>query len=198
MIAGLDRNLEIGPPGGPRSRALAVGLVVLAALLLLTLVVLPVGALRARLAADIQGYRDVLAVQGEIARRKTELAEAAKALGDPRLLEELSLAGSSDTVATAGLHERARELIAAARANLISIQPLPPGEEPGQRRIALRVQFAADLPGFQRIVYALESGRPAVIVTNLYVRARTSRAQATANPLDIQMDLIAYRKDQPS
>jgi len=147
----------------------------------------------ARLAEDIQGYRDALAVQGEIARRRVELTEAVKALGDPRALDDLLLAGTSDATATAGLHERTRELIAAARANLISIQPLPPGDEAGQRRIALRVQFAADLPGFQRIVYALESGRPAVIVTNLYLRARSARADAGANPLDVQMDLIAYR-----
>ena len=198
MIKGLDRQVDLGAPGSARARGLALGVLLVVVLLLLFAVLLPMGALRARLGDDIQGYRDVLAVQGEIARRRVELGEAAKSLGDPRAMEDVLLAGASDATAMAGLHERTRELVAAAKANLISIQQLPPGEESGQRRIALRVQFAADLPGFQRIVYALESGRPAVIVTNLYLRARSARAAGVANPLDIQMDLIAYRKDAPS
>ena len=195
MIKVLERPVDIGPPGGARARALAVAVLIFVLLLFLLLVLVPIGALRARLAEDIQGYREALSTEGEITRRRVELVEAAKSLGDPRALEDLLLAGSSDATAMASLHERTRELIAAAKANLISIQQLPPGEENGQRRIALRVQFAADLPGFQRIVYALEAGRPAVIVTNLYLRARSARAAAVVNPLDVQMDLIAYRKD---
>ena len=186
--------LELGPPGGPRSRAAALAILVVLVLGLLLGLVLPMLALRARLAEDIAGYQSALAAQSQIADRRGELAQAAAALRDPAALEELLAAGASDAVAVAGLHERTRELIAAVRANLISIQQLPPGEDGQQRRIALRVQFAADLPGFQRIVYALESGRPAVVVTNLYVRSRSARAAGIANPLDIQMDLIAFRK----
>ena len=124
MIKALDRPLDPGPPGSPRARALAIGVLLVAVLLLLFLVLLPMGALRARLSDDIQGYRDVLAVQGEIARRRVELAEAAKSLGDPRAMQDVLLAGSSDATAMAGLHERTRELVAAAKANLISIQQL--------------------------------------------------------------------------
>jgi hypothetical protein len=198
VIGALDRPVDLGPPGSPRSRGLALAILLLVLLLLLLLILVPLGALRSRLVDDIQGYRAALSVEGEIGRRRAELGEAAKSLGDPRALQDLLLAGTSDATAMAGLHERTRELIAAAKANLISIQQLPPGEENGQRRIALRVQFASDLPGFQRIVYALESGRPAVIVTNLYLRSRSARATGIANPLDIQMDLVAYRKDGPA
>lgn len=184
--------------GSPRARLVALALLAGAVLALLLAVVLPLGALHARLAADIAAYRDALALEAEIAQRRAELRDAARALGDPGALNELLLAGGSDAVAMAGLHERTRELIAAARASLISIQQLPPGEEGGYRRIALRVQFAADLPGFQRIVHALESGRPAVVVTNLYLRARSARAAGVANPLDVQMDLLAFRKEAGS
>ncbi|MCC7046318.1 MAG: hypothetical protein IT562_06360 [Alphaproteobacteria bacterium] len=199
MIGELSRlgRVEIAK-GGTGSRVAALALLGLALLALLLVLVLPLGALRARLAEDIAGYQGVLAIEGEIARRQVELRDAAKSLGDPGALNDLLLAGNSDAIALAGLHERTRELIAAARASLISIQQLPPGDEGGHRRIALRVQFAADLPGFQRIAYALESGRPAVIVTNLYVRARSARAAGVVNPLDIQMDLIAYRKEGAS
>jgi hypothetical protein len=198
MMPGLGRLGRMEIVGGSRSRLVALALLALLLLALALMVVLPLGALRARFADDIAGYRGVLAIEGEIARRRMELRDAAKSLGDPGALNDLLLAGNSDAVAMAGLHERARELIAAARASLISIQQLPPGDEGGHRRIALRVQFAADLPGFQRIAYALESGRPAVIVTNLYLRARSARTSGIANPLDIQMDLVAYRKDAAS
>lgn len=190
--------IDLGPPGGARSRIAAVGVLAVALLLVLLGLVLPLGVLKARLASDVAGYNAALAAEGEIERRKAELGQAAIALRNPAQLEGLLLSGASDAAATAALHERVRDLVAAVRANLISIEQLPPGEEGGQRRVSLRVQLACDLPGFQRIVYALEAGRPAVIVTNLYLRARTARASGMANPMDVQMDLVAYRKQGPA
>lgn len=197
----LSRRIEIGPAGGTPSRVLALAL--LAALLALVAlgVVLPLRMFDGRLGEEIAHYQRVLAAHQAIAERKNELTRAAGA-SDPRAMAELLMADTSDTAAAAALHERARELIAAVRGNPISIQALPAAEiaggqgaaQAGYRRIGLRVQFAADLPGFQRIVHALEGGRPAVLVTNLYLRARTARAAGVANPLDVQMDLIAFRR----
>mgnify|MGYP001592621217 FL=1 len=206
----MDANprIDLGPAGGIKSRLLAVGL--LAALVLGAVlgVILPLDALRHSLGEEVAHYRRMLATHQEVAGRGGDLARAAAA-ADPQAMAELLLAGDTDAAATAGLHERVRELIAAARASLISIQPLPsseagpqqaaqPGQPPaapaGPRRIALRVLFAADLPGFQRVVHALESGRPSVLVAALYLRARTSRAAGEPNPLDVQMDIVAFRR----
>ncbi len=206
----MDANprIDLGPAGGIKSRLLAVGL--LAALVLGAVlgVILPLDALRHSLGEEVAHYRRMLATHQEVAGRGGDLARAAAA-AEAQALAELLLAGDTDAAATAGLHERVRELIAAARASLISIQPLPSSEagpqqaaQPGQpqaapagpRRIALRVQFAADLPGFQRVVHALESGRPSVLVAALYLRARTSRAAGEPNPLDVQMDIVAFRR----
>lgn len=194
----LASGVDLGPPGSARARIAAVGLLAVAVLLVLLGLVLPLTVLKARLAEEVAQYQAALAAEAEIERRKAELAQAATALRNPAALEGLLLSGASDAAATAALHERVRDLIAAVRANLISIEQLAPGEEGGQRRVALRVQFACDLPGFQRVVYALEAGRPAVIVTNLYLRARTARASGMANPMDVQMDLVAYRKQGPA
>jgi general secretion pathway protein M len=184
-----------------RSRWLALGLLVAAVLGALLGVVLPLNALEESLARDIAFYRRALAQHQAVALRRGELQRAAE-LADPAALAQLLLAEGTDAAATAGLHERLRELVAASRASLISIQALPAAETaaPGQaaagpRRVALRVQFAADLPAFQRIVHALESGRPAVLVSAMYLRARSARAAGVANPLDVQMDLVAFRRD---
>ena len=75
------------------------------------------------------------------------------------------------------------------------------GELDGAEKAELEQILAADAAARSRggrIAYALESGRPAVIVTNLYLRARSARAAGIVNPLDIQMDLIAYRKEGAS
>ena len=197
----LNRRIEIGPRGGGASRALALGLLAAAVALVVLGVVLPLKALDHRLNEEIAHYRRMLGTNQALAQRKAELTRAAGA-SDPRAMAELLMADTSDSAAAAALHERARELIAAVRGNLISIQALPAAEtggaQSGQRRVGLRVQFAADLPGFQRIVHAFEAGRPAVLVTNLYLRARTARATGVANPLDVQMDLIAFRRDGQS
>ena len=198
MMPDLASGIDLGPPGSARSRIAAIGVLAIAALLILLGLVLPLTVLRARLAEDVTQYQAALAAEAEIERRKAELTQAATTLRNPAALEGLLLSGASDAAATAALHERVGDLIAAVRANLISIEQLPSGEDGGQRRVALRVQFACDLPGFQRIVYALEAGRPAVIVTNLYLRARTARAGGMANPMDVQMDLVAYRKQGPA
>lgn len=194
MMPDLTTGIDLGPPGSPRSRIAALAVLAVAVLIVLIGVVLPLTVLKARLADDVASYQAALLTEQEIDRRKAELTQAATTLRNPAALEGLLLSGATDAAATAAMHERVRDLIAAVRANLISIEQLPPGEDGGQRRVALRVQFACDLPGFQRIVYALESGRPAVIVTNLYLRARTARATGMANPMDVQMDLVAYRK----
>lgn len=187
------------------SRWLALGLLAAAALGVVLGVVAPLNALEESLGRDIAFYRRALAQHQAVAARRGELQRAAE-LADPQATAELLLEGATDAAATAGLHERLRELIAASRASLISIQALPAAEAApqaagqaaatgGPRRVALRVQFAADLPGFQRIVHALESGRPAVAVTSMYLRARTARATGLVNPLDVQMDLVAFRRD---
>jgi len=187
------------------SRWLALGLLVAAALGAVLGVVVPLNALEESLGQEIAFYRRALAQHQAVAQRRGELQRAAE-LADPQAMAELLLAGASDAAATAALHERLRELVAASRASLISIQALPAAEAApqaagqaavsgGPRRVALRVQFAADLPGFQRIVHALESGRPAVVVSAMYLRARSARAAGPANPLDVQMDLVAFRRD---
>ncbi len=207
MTMDLNPRLEIGPRGGASSRLLAVALLAAAVLAVVLGVVLPLRALHYSLEQEVAHFRRMLAAHQSVAGRRGELTRAAVA-ADPQAMAELLLAGNSDAAATAALHDRVRELIAASRANLISIQALPssevapqpqagqPASPPaGPRRIGLRVQFAADLPGFQRVVHALESGRPAVLVSNMYLRARTARAAGQVNPLDVQIDLVAFRRD---
>ncbi len=203
----LSPRLEIGPRGGASSRLLAVGLLAAVAAAAALGVVLPLRALQHSLGEEVAHYQRMLATHQAVAGGRGEATRAAAA-ADPQAMAELLLAGTTDAAATAALHDRVRELIAASRANLISIQALPSSEagpqaQPGQpatapsgpRRIGLRVQFAADLPGFQRVVHALESGRPAVVVSGMFLRARSARAAGQVNPLDVQMDLLAFRRD---
>jgi hypothetical protein len=203
---GLNPRIGPEPGGGTSSRLLALGLLAAAVLIALMGVIWPMKSLERGLEEEVSHYRRMLAGHQAVMGGRGEAARA-QALADPRAMAELLLSDASDAAATAALHERVRELIAATRATLISIQALTPSDlgaqapgrpvsaPTGPRRIGLRVQFAADLPGFQRVVHALESGRPAVLVSGMFVRARTARASAQVNPLDVQMDLVAFRRD---
>lgn len=207
MTVELNPRIEIGPRGGASSRLLAVGLLAVAVAVAVLGVALPLIALKHSLGEEVAHYQRMLATHQAVAGRRGEATRTAAA-ADPQAMAELLLAGATDAAAIASLHDRVRDLIAASRANLISIQALPssevtpqpqagqPASAPvGPRRIGLRLQFATDLPGFQRVVHALESGRPAVVVSAMFLRARSARAAGQVNPLDVQMDLLAFRRD---
>lgn len=145
--------------------------------------------------AEAERYRVALDGYQRVARRETVLRERIESLGRDRSLEEVLLPPGSDSGATAAIQDKVQSIIGSAGAWLTSVQPLPATLDDGHRRIGLRVAFTTDIGALRDILYALEHGRPVMILDRVYVNARTSRAVGTAYPLEVRMDVFAFKPE---
>ena len=149
------------------------------------------------------GWRDAaearLAEAGEtlvryrmVAAQSEEIVRQAAALRDVAEREALFLAGATEGQAVAALQDVIKAAVAAADARADSIQALETGAEGDLTRVAMRVRLTANTASLQRLLHALEAGRPVVLLDGVYVRARSLRGDAQERNLDLRFDAIGF------
>lgn len=154
------------------------------------------------------GYRDTVAQAEDQLPRLRRLAAMAPSLEaelarierDPTARTR-QLTGANDALAAADLQNRLGRIAAANAVVLRSTQILPPEEEEGFRRIAVRVALEGDTPALLKILHGLETASTLLFVDNLEIRAR-SGGRVRRNPaggagkpaelLLIRFDLAGY------
>src|SRR5262249_32746521 len=94
------------------------------------------------------------------------------------------LQGSNDTLIAAQIQNRIKALSDSARGDLKSIQILPAQEEGKLRRITVRGQMTATLPGVLRIFYGLESAAPLLFLDNVDFRSRAAQLRVRGEDPD--------------
>jgi len=106
----------------------------------------------------------------------------------------------SDTVAVAGaeLQRMVKDIATANRAQVISTQILPAGQEQGFIRIAIKVRLRGTLQGVLQSIYDIETSEVFLFLDNVSMRdstpARRPR-QLAIKQMDTDFDLIAYMPD---
>lgn len=145
--------------------------------------------------ADVDRYRVALDAYRRVARREANLHRTIESLKRNPSLEDVLLPPGSDSGATAAIQDRVQSIIGSAGAWLTSVQPLPATPVDGHRRVGLRAAFATDIRALRDILYALEHGRPVMILDNVYVHARTSRAVGATYPLEVRIDVFAFKPE---
>lgn len=145
--------------------------------------------------AEVAQYRVALDGYQRIAQRETSLRQAIEELKRDRSLKQVLLPLGSDSGATAAIQDRVQSIIGNAGAWLTSVQPLAATLDDGHKRIGMRVAFATDIEALRDILYALEYGQPVMILEGVYVHARTSRAIGVGYPLDVRIDVFAFKAD---
>lgn len=138
----------------------------------------------------IERYRQAADRAPDLQRRIDRLRENTDA-------DTLLLAPGTDSGATATIQRRLEAVIAAAGAQFTSVQALPAVDGGDYRRIGVRVQFASDMKALVDLLLALEFGRPATVVDNLFVHARSARAVGVVNPLAVRADVFAFMPKRP-
>jgi general secretion pathway protein M len=127
-------------------------------------------------------------------------AELARIERDPTARTR-QLSGGGDSLAAADLQNRLGKIAAANGIVLRSTQILPPQEEEGFRRIAVRVALEGGTPALLKILHGLETAPTLLFVDNLEIRARSGGrvrrepAGGAARPADvllIRFDLAGY------
>jgi general secretion pathway protein M len=127
-------------------------------------------------------------------------AELARIESDPSARTR-QISGNNDALAAADLQNRVGRLAAANDMVLRSTQILPPEDQEGYRRIAVRVALEGDTPALLKLLYSLETAQTLLFVDNMEIRARSggrvrrTRGGATQAPEDIllvRFDLAGY------
>jgi general secretion pathway protein M len=183
-------------PTGRRGQLLALGL---------TLAVF--GGAWAGIAAPMLDWYALRAEQVQarkaVARRMAELGETLPALRDQarwvaapgRLAEGAVLEGASDALAAAALQGRLQEMAARAGAPLSSAEALP-GEAAGAwRRIGVRVAVNAPWPAVVRLLQAIGTATPRMLVDDLQLRAPPLLLRTGARPVDASFTVLGFRAE---
>ncbi|MEX2648639.1 MAG: type II secretion system protein GspM [Alphaproteobacteria bacterium] len=182
------------------SRVLALALLGLVGLLVYAAAIDP---LRAR----FQAYEDSIAELshrlGQYARlagSRPELEAQKASLAERPPLDGDLLGGATDDLAAADLLALVKDTMERNGGSVGSVLPLTPVEDGTLQRIAVRVEFTADIGALRAMLHALESGRPVLVVDRLEVRAEAVRGldgllgEHAPVPLAVTLDVHGYRR----
>ncbi|MEQ9640281.1 MAG: type II secretion system protein GspM [Alphaproteobacteria bacterium] len=158
---------------------------IVAVLLLALLVLLVDAALEPLRLSQAQGARELAQARATLARYRA-VADDETA---PAATTDALLVGASTSQAAAALQAQIKEAAIAAGARLDSVEALTATED---GRLVLRARLTADTRSLQAMLHRLEAARPVLLIDELYVRARTGRAEGAGLHLDVRFDVIGF------
>ena len=178
-------------PTGERGRILALGLLVLAIVVLWIGLVSPLlgwyGARAQRLADARSRYARETALIATLPQLRAAAAQAA------RTPTRSLLEGDSDATAGAALQEQVQGMATTAGVSLTSIETLP-AEQLGQyRRIGVRVEANAPLPVVVKLLNLVETAEPRMKVDDMRLTATPVLAKNASLPLDSAFTVYGFR-----
>ncbi len=180
-----------------KQRQLAIGLLVVAAILLLCGTILPVALANRALNGEIETLHGRLQRLETIASQDEELRARYARLRQNQATHGYFLQGDSEAVVSADLQRILKNTTTGHGIQLMSTQILPAVKEDSLTRVSLRVRIRGPMEGLVESLYELESNLPLLFLDNLSIRTAVSvrqRLRATSNnsPFEASFDLTAY------
>jgi hypothetical protein len=179
-----------------RQRALAVGLFVLLVVAVVAVVLGPVLLLHRHYDTAIADTSDRLQRYQRVAARAPELRVALAAM-QQRDGRRFFLRNTAANLAGAELQELVKAAIEGNGGRITTSQNTSPREDGRFREIGVNVQFFATTPELQKILLAIESHQPYLIVENLTVRPLNAfrgfkPAPGQEPEVNVQLDVGAW------
>ena len=179
-----------------QSRALALGLLVVAVVLVLGLVLAPVLMLHRHYDDAIESWTSRLETYRRVAAQAPELRLALDAMRakDGR---RFFLKNTAPNLAGAELQELVKSAIEGGGGRITTSQSPAPREDGAFRQVVASVQFFATVPNLQRILHAIETREPYAVVENITIRPtnafRGFKPAAGQEPeVNVQLDVTAW------
>jgi len=128
----------------------------------------------------------------ELRARLAELQAAATT-------RNITLEGASDAIAAANLQSRIEELAKSAGVTISSTEGLAAENRGGHRRIGLRLAISGDYDGIIKLLAAIETAAPPLVLSNLQFHGvLRPTAQAQRSRLDAGFEVYGFRRaDRP-
>ncbi|RFC31179.1 MAG: Type II secretion system (T2SS), protein M subtype b [Candidatus Nitrotoga sp. MKT] len=178
-----------------QSRGLAIGLLILFLTIGGLLLFIPVNMLHRYYdqsldsMADYLGrYRHVIATHAEV---QLALDQVKNKNGRQHFLRNTGAA-----LAASEIQETVKSLIEANGGKLVSMQVVPFKDDGGYRRVTVNVQFISNMPTLRKILYAVETVQPYLLLDNVSIRSQANtlnKGIPVAEPeLIAQFDVFGY------
>jgi general secretion pathway protein M len=180
-------------PGGRRGQAMALGVTLIALVILWTGVVAPLIGLYEARQETLAQRRGLLVrmtmLADQLPTLRRQAGEKATAGPAPQALIE----GASDAVASATLQERIQQMATQSEANLASVEALP-GEQAGAlRRIGLRVTLTTSWPVLVNLLAAIDEASPRMLVDDLQLQGSVIQVRQGEARLEARLNIYAFR-----
>lgn len=179
-----------------QSRALALALLVAAVALVLGLVLAPVLLLHRHYDDAIELWTSRLGTYRRVAAQAPELRLALDAMRakDGR---RFFLRNTAPNLAGAELQELVKGAIESGGGRITTSQSPAPREDGAFRQVVASVQFFATVPNLQRILHAIETREPYLVVENITIRPtnafRGFKPAIGQDPeVNVQLDVTAW------
>jgi hypothetical protein len=179
-----------------QARALALGLLVAAVVLVLGVVFAPVLMLHRHYDDAIESWTSRLETYRRVAAQAPELRLALDAMRakDGR---RFFLRNTAPNLAGAELQELVKSAIEGGGGRITTSQSPAPREDGAFRQVVASVQFFATVPNLQRILHAIETREPYLVVENVTIRPtnafRGFKPAAGQEPeVNVQFDVTAW------
>lgn len=184
-------------PTSPRSsRALAVTLLFIAVLLALAVLIGPVLLLHHHYDVAIAEMRDHLDRYRRVAGQAPETKKALEALR-AKNGRRFFLKNTAPNLAGAELQDIVRAAIENNGGRITTVQIIAPKEDGRFRQIGVNVQLFASTPNLQKILYAIETQQPYLIVDGLTIRPLNAfrgfkPAPGVEPEVSVLLDVVAF------
>jgi general secretion pathway protein M len=181
--------------GKNQSRSLAIGLLIVFLTIGILLLLIPINMLHRHydqslddLADHLGRYRHIVATQTEI---RLALDQVKQKNGRQHFLKNTGAA-----LAASEIQETAKNLIEINGGELVSMQVMPFKDDGGYRRVAVSVQFTSNMSALRKILYAVETAQPYLLLDNVSLRSQATalnRGTPQTDPeLLSQFDISGY------
>ncbi len=177
-------------------RVLAVGLFVAAVALVFAALLAPLWLLHRHYDDAIETWTQRLETYKRVAAQAPELRRALDAM-KARDARRFFLKNTAANLAGAELQEAVKAAIESNGGRITTSQSPAPRDDGGFRQIVASVQFFATVPSLQKILNALETREPYVVVENITIRPtnafRGFKPVAGQDPeVNVQLDATAW------
>ena len=180
----------------PQRRALALGLLAVAVAVVLALLLAPVLLLHKHYDDAIDTWTTRLSTYRRVAAQAPTLRSALDAMRT-KDARRFYLRNTAPNLAGAELQELVKSAIEQGGGRITTSQSPAPRDDAGFRQIVANVQFFATTPNLQRILHALETKEPLLVIDNVTIRPtnafRGFKPAAGQEPeVNVQLDVGAW------
>jgi hypothetical protein len=195
-------NAVIAKLPAAQQRTLAIALLAVGVVVVLSLLLLPFVLLHAHYNNAIASMTDRLETYRRVAAQAPEYRKALDVM-QAKDSRRFFLKNTAANLAGAELQEFVRTAVEGNGGRITISQNQAPRDDGRYRQIGLNVQFFATTPNLQKILYALETQQPYLVIENLTLRPLNAFRGFRPGPgqepeVNVQMDVVAFDFSEPA